>query len=334
MSCANYDFSLYKQYLTIWGETERDRSINKTIDDFERLVVDNPSYQPDCTRNGEPQRFLITRSETLYRCEIVAFPGEELYPGDVIECFGENWICYQTSIGNPIQITGTIWLCNHLFRWQNNTSDIIERWGVLDSGVYSTTKTSGYEVNTPDVQYKIYLPLDEDTKKLYVDKRIATNIRYDANMKKILEVYKLTRVDPTSQAYGKGAHLLLLNARSDDYIAGIDNINERICNYIKEDTFIDPPDDGDLTQSTIVGRSTIIIGTSRKYTSSMDAGAKPVWSISPDDQNIILTVNDDDNSAMISVSDNEEIIGTQITLYVHDENNLYQDAEMKVEVIG
>ena len=333
MSCANYDFSLYKQYLTLWGETERDRSINKTIDDFERLVIDNPSYQPDCTRNGEKQRFLITRSETLYRCDIVAFPGEELYPGDIIECFGENWICYQTSIGNPIQITGTIWLCNHLFRWQNNTSEIIERWGVLDSGVYSTTKTSGYEVNTPDVQYKIYLPLDDDTKKLYVDKRIATNIRYDANMKKILEVYKLTRVDPTSQAYGKGAHLLLLNARSDDYIAGVDNLEERICNYIADDT---PPDIGDLKDNQIIGRETIIIGTSRKYTSSMDAGAKPVWSISPDDNdNIIMSVDENNiNSVIISVLDNEDIIGTNIILRVHDEMNQYNDAKIKIGVIG
>lgn len=332
MSDVNYDFSTYRKYLSLWGDTERDRSINQTIDDFERLVVDNPSYQPDCTRNGNPQRFLITRSETLYRCDIVAFPGEELYPGDVIECFGENWICYQTSIGNPIQVTGTIWLCNHLFRWQNNTSDIIERWGVLDSGVYSTTKTSGYEVNTPDVQYKIYLPLDDDTKKLYVDKRIATNIRYDSNMKKILEVYKLTRVDPTSQAYGKGAHLLLLNARSDDYIAGTDNLEERICNYIKDDV---PPEIGDLKDSTIIGRQTIIIGTSRKYTSSMDAGAKPVWSISPDNDDIILTTNESDkNSVTISVSDSEKLIGINIMLNVHDENNIYNDAEMNVEVIG
>ena len=80
--------------------------------------MDDPAYQEDCTRNGTPQRFLITRTDSLIRCEITAFPGEELYPGDIIECFGEHWICYQTRVSSDIQVTGTIWLCNHLFRWQ------------------------------------------------------------------------------------------------------------------------------------------------------------------------------------------------------------------------
>ena len=86
------------------------------------------------------------------------------------------------------------------------------------------------------MQYKIYLPIDSDTERLYVDKRLATNVRYDANGKQILEVYKITRVDPTSQAYGKGAHLMLLHCRSDDYVAEHDSVAQRICDYIPPDT--------------------------------------------------------------------------------------------------
>ena len=76
---------LYYDYLTRYGATARDRSIARTKQDFERFVVDDPAYQEDCTRNGTPQRFLITRTDSLIRCEITAFPGEELYPGDIIE---------------------------------------------------------------------------------------------------------------------------------------------------------------------------------------------------------------------------------------------------------
>lgn len=330
MAHNHNNFQSYRNYLGLYGKTMRDRSVNRTASDFERLVVDNPSYQEDCLRNGSPQRFMITRSEVFYKAEITAFPGEELYPGDMIECFGEHWICYQTRVCSSIQVTGIIWLCNQLFRWQNNSPDIIERWGVLDSGVYSTTKTAGYEVNTPDVQYKIYLPLDSDTEKLYVDKRIATNIRYDANGKRILEVYKLTRVDPTSQAYGKGAHLMLLNARSDDFVAEHDNIDERICGYI-------PPQSSSgvssgatgLLPSAITGRATVRLGGSRLYTTNI---TEPMWEYSPHIDGVLL--NADDGGMRLSVDGSDSLIGEMITIQVSDSAGLYASAEIQVEVVS
>ena len=325
-------YQSYLQYIGTYGETERDRSINRSIDDFERLVVDNPNYQEHCTRNGEPQRFMISRSDVLYRANITAFPGEELYPGDIIECFGEHWIVYQTRVASVYQTTGIIWLCNHLFRWQNNTPDIIERWGVLDSGVYSTTKTAGYEVNTPDVQYKIYLPLDDDTKKLFVDKRIATNIRYDANGKEILEVYKLTRVDPTSQAYGKGAHLMLLNARSDDYIAEHDNIDVRICGYIPPVAEEETIHHAELLPAEIAGRNSVRVGASRTYTTTVPAEAYPQWSYYPVLDGVVL--DDTENGVRLIVDDKSSLVGEVITLRVVDSTGLYLPAEFTVEVIS
>lgn len=328
-------FDAYRNSLSIRGTTSRERAICQAYEDFERSVVDHPDYHEDCLRNGEPQRFLIQRDETKYRAEIIAFPGEELFPGDVIECFGEHWICYQTSIASSIQTVGVLWLCNHLFRWQNGMSDIVERWGVLDSGVYSTTKTSGYEVNTPDVQYKIYLPIDDDTRRLYVDKRIATNVRYDANGKEILEVYKLTRVDLTSQAYGKGAHLMLLNARSDDYVAEHDSIEMRICDYIDPHETVGPltPPDSDpaLIDATISGRTSVRIGGSRVYSTNIPS-TDAVWTFSPDADGIVLTV--EDAGVRLSVDAVDELIGTIVTLTVCDSGGAYNSAHYDVEVIS
>lgn len=325
-------YQSYLNYLGAYGKTSRERSLNRTAEDFARLVVDNPNYMEDCKRNGNPQRFMISRSDVLYRANITAFPGEELHPGDTIEAFGEHWICYQTRVANSLQVSGIIWLCNHLFRWQNNSPEIIERWGVLDSGVYSTTKTAGYEVNTPDVQYKIYLPLDDDTKKLYVDKRIATNIRYDANGKEILEVYKLTRVDPTSQAYGKGAHLMLLNARSDDYVAEHDNLEERICGYIPPEPSVAPPIADELIDSSISGRSSVRVGASRLYTTNIPSNANPVWEFSPMLSGVSLNI--EDGGVRLSVDDIDALVGEIITLRVFDSYGGYNAAEFAVEVIS
>lgn len=327
-------FEAYKSHLSTNGTNSRDRTIRQAYEDFTRAVVDHPGYQEDSLRNGEPQRFFIQRDTTMYRADITAFPGEELYPGDMIECFGEHWICYQTRVASPIQVSGTLWLCNHLFRWQNGTPDVIERWGVLDSGVFSTTMTSGYEVNTPDVQYKIYLPLDDDTRKLFVDKRIATNVRYDANFKEILEVYRLTRVDLTSQAYGKGAHLMLLNARSDDYIAETDSLAERICDYIDPHESVGPltPPDSDpaLLDSTISGRTTVRIGGSRVYSTNIPTDA--VWTYEPIVDGITLSA--EGNAVRLAVDSLDELVGTVVTLSVCDAAGAYNPAHFDVEVIS
>lgn len=334
---AHYCLQSYRRYLTQYGTTARERSLNQAAVDFERFIQENLNYMGDCTRNGVPQRFMISRSDALYKANITAFPGEELYPGDMIEAFGEHWICYQTRVANALQISGIIWLCNHLFRWQNHSAEIIERWGVLDPGVYSTNKTGGYEVNTTDVQYKIYLPLDEDTKLLYVDKRIATNSKYDANGKEILEVYKLTRVDMTSQAYGKGAHLLLLNIRSDDYIAETDDLTERICDYVPPDAGNGATEDASTAQNEgllrrsikISGRTTVRTGGTRLYTT--DLTGAPKWSIVPDTVGITLTVEGD--AARLTVDAMDELIGTIVTIRAEDPAGEAQAAALDVEVV-
>ena len=322
---------LYYDYLTRYGATSRERSIARTKQDFERFVVDDPAYQENCLRNGEPQRFLITRSDALYRCDITAFPGEELYPGDIIQCFDEHWICYQTRVSNDIQVSGTIWLCNHLFHWQNGTPEIIEKWGVLDSGVYSTTKTGGYEINTPDVQYKIYLPWDKDTEQFFVDKRLATNIRRDANGKQILEVYKVTRVDPISQAYGKGAHLMLLHCRSDDFVAERDSVERIICDYIPEEPIVSPPQESGKTHAAIMGRDTIRVGSSRTYTIEPHNAFQPIWSIEPSIEGI--TISPAADNVCITVEDRGALVGQTFSLQAIDPDGGYAPCVFPVEVI-
>jgi len=334
MDHCHLDYQSYLESLSLYGRTARERDIARAKEDFARSVVDNPAYQEDCLRNGAPQRFMITRTDTPYKCGITAFPGEELYPGDIITAFDEHWIVYQTRVANPIQATGVIWLCNHLFRWQNGTPEIVERWGVLDAGVYSTTKTGGYEVNTPDVQYKIYLPLDQDTRRLYVDKRIATNIRYDASGKEILEVYKLTRVDPTSQAYGRGAHLLLLHARSDDYIAEHDSLEERICGYIptkQMEVPVPPAGPAEYLPCRISGRSVIRLGSSRTYTVDMDGRADPIWRIDPPLDG--LSLEGSGVTAKLTAGEDTALVGSAIVLTVTDAARVYGDAQITVEVV-
>ena len=203
---------------------------------------------------------------------------------------------------------------------------------MLDAGVYSTTIAGGYEVNTPDVQYKIYLPIDSDTERLYVDKRLATNVRYDANGKQILEVYKITRVDPTSQAYGKGAHLMLLHCRSDDYVAEHDSVAQRICNCIPPDT-AGPSEPGGTVDGApaISGRDTLRIGGSRTYSVEPHGAFAPVWSISPVLDGITLV--EGSGKVCVTAEDRSDLIGQSFVLRAEDPSGVHASLTKTVGVI-
>jgi len=277
-------------------------------------------YDPEATRNGVTQGLVVTASDSMHKYRVEALPDEELYAGDLIYTHDHYWIVIETRVASPYQTIGIMWLCNHLFRWQNGTSKIIERWGVLDSGVYSSTKDGDKTVETADKQYKIYLPRDNDTIKLYVDKRFATEVIYDQSLKEILNVYAITGVDPTSRSYGNNSHLLVLNARSDDYVAGRDNLTERICDYIAPTgaPYIDEP-------LIITGSTKIPIGSSRMYAVDCE---DPVWFC--DYPSGVHMYQFEDGSMMLKIDYNEELVGESFMVEATDGMS---DGSLIVEVI-
>lgn len=314
---------------SIGANTRKDATINGAKAQLERELQSSVNYISDGTRNGVKQRFVITPTKVRYKCNIEAFPDEELFAGDVITCCDETWIVTETTVSNPIQVVGTMWLCNHKFRFQNNSPEIIERWGVLDSGVFSTTKKGNDELQYKDVQYKIYLPLDEDTSKIYIDKRLATStIIYNSHGEKILDVYNVTRVDPISQNYGKGSRLLVLNVRNAaNYNSETDNLEEYICDYISAEEPNKPSTE--KIKYEIVGRTKIPINSTRKYVAKTNnADDICSWEVTAND---LIKYNIDKNTLTIIVPDNEHLIGQKIIVKTA-ETDTYSESCMEIEV--
>ena len=285
-------------------------------------------------RNGKPQNFIVSQTTVRYKYQISAYPDEELYVGDVIDYMDEKWIVTETRVGNPLQKTGVMWLCNTNLSFQNGTHDIITRPAVLDSGVYSTTKNGNEELQYVDKQFKLYLPYDDDTKKIYVDKRIAVDTRFDKHGKEILEVYSVTGINRVARSYGKGGHLLICELRSGTYAPSDDNLELMICDYIAEN-------DGDSSVTeqlpcSISGRPTIMLGQTRTYTATFyDTdkqevdGVEPVWDIAG---NVEVVTQQVDNTIKITVPDNEDYIGEMIQVILTDTNGLYKPFIFEVEV--
>lgn len=326
------DWSHYNSRLSVNGTTDRDRIIQSAKDNFRVKVLSNPGYQPDALRNGVRQSFLVDRTEVAYKIKVIAFPDEDLFVGDVLEIMDEHFIVIETRVVNEIHITGTAWLCNHLFRFQNGTPEIIERWGVLDSGVYSTTLKGNNLVQSLHKQFKVYLPYDDDTAKLYIDKRIAGGTNYDASGDKILTCYIYTGEDPISRSYGKNGHLLIMNVESVEYDAAKDNAEECICDYIAPS---EPAAAG--TQCKISGRSTVRIGGSRTYKAQFfkesgedDPDVQPIWSVDEGVEGVRSSVKD--GALIVSVDSKDALIGAKFTVKLSDGGS--RTAYKKVEVVG
>ena len=329
--------TLYLELLSGHGETRHDRDITRAQNDFELYCVDNPGYVADAKRNGVEQRFLVTRSEVQYKYNITAFPGEDLFPGDIIECYGEHWIVVNTRVGNAVQATGLMWQCNHEFVFQNFDSTIHRYYGVLDSGVYSTTRTSDPTIQTLNQQYKIYLPYNEHTALIYEDKRLAAGKWIDKDQNDILTTYEVTGRDYISKGYGEGAHLLILYVRSSKYNRERDNAELGICDYIAPSDSETAEIDHALLKCEITGRSTIRVGLSKTYRAvfyDIDGnaidGVTPSWNYISDNENISFA--ESDGSITVNVPNHSDAGGSTVTLILSDASQAYSPAIFEIEV--
>lgn len=324
----------YDHLLSIEGKSEQERAVSRLKEAFIENVVENPGYEENAKRNGSKQPMLFTRGEVRYKVNVTMMPGDDIFPGDIVEAFGEHWICTETRVIDTIQKTGLLWLCNYEFKWQNFTSEIHSSYGVLDSGVYSTTKNGDEQLQYLDKQYKIYLPFNEETEKIFVDKRIATGYAYDSHGNRIMTVYSITAADHTSRSYGENAKLLILNARSSAYNAATDSLEYGICDYIAPDP-ISPC--AKKLDCSISGRNYLRAGGKCTLKAEffdeygeLVKNVEPVWTIIGEIPEGISLVDKGD-SVMVTAT-KETYVGLKAVITLTDKNNKYNIAYKEVEV--
>ena len=313
------------------GKTRKERAINEARHAFEVQVKGNPGYTEDALRNGKAQPVLVTKTDFFYKATITAFPGDEIYAGDIFDFYGKKWIVTETKSTNVIQKVGVAWQCNHKFRFQNFTEDIHEAWGVLDDGVYSTTRTSDSTIMTMDMQYKIFLPENEFTNLIYEDQRIATDRWIDKNGNKTLMTYAITGRNRVTDNYDDGDHLLILNARQTSYEPEKDNYDEMICDYISSDNR------SELPNCVIEGRNYIRVGSRRTYKvgsahcgdENLPLNIRPVWRLESAPG---IEMNEVGSTVVIDVPDDLSYQGEIIRLTLADENGKYAPGSLEIEV--
>lgn len=306
--------------------------IEEAVQSFVTGMVDDPAYQESALVDGAVTPIIASRNSTL-ECSIKAAPETDIHIGDMVECFNEIWIVVELYVDKVGIINGVMWLCNNVIRFQNRTPAINARHCVVDDGTYSKKSTD------PDAfvltnTYKIYLTIDEATKMLFVDKRLAFGQIYSALGKQILEVYKVIGMDVKSKNFGAGSHLMVLTVQRDVYNATTDSLTENLC-----DVFTANGDTATPVVSgscSIIGRDVARLGVTRKYIAKFtdvngaETQAVAMWSITaPDGVNVI----NGGNEVTIEVPLDEALVGETINITLTDSEGLFGTYEKKVQVI-
>lgn len=328
------DWSLYEGFICngVAGN-KRETAINDSVNAFMTGMVDDPGYQEYSMINGQITPIIASRKTTI-KCEIKAPPSTNIHIGDMIECFDEHWIVVELHADKVGIISGEMWLCNNTLRFQNRSTAVISRHCVIDDGTYSK-KSSDPDVFVMTNTYKIYITIDDATKRLFVDKRLSFGQIYSSEGEPILEVYKIIGIDIKSKNFGAGSHLMVITVQRDVYNPQTDSISENIC-----DIFANNKDDATPSVTgncEIAGRDTIRLGTSRKYTAiftdesgAIVATATPVWAVTVPDG---ITYDISGTECTIKVPLSEKYVGATITISLSDTENVFGNYDKKVQVI-
>ena len=328
-----------RESLNMASPLERSRAINgdfghellkqtqiaKVRAEFAAHFADSPDYQPESEAkvNGEPRRLIVSKHKSeLTQKDVVAYPGEDIGLGDVVECYGSHWLVTQKDPNTDIYSKGLMELCNTKIRWQNTeTLEVVERW-VIIRNPYSTNIKESQTLTTLAGKYEVYITKDEESLAVPPDKRFIIG---EAGGKPL--VYKLTFPDINAETFdGLGQGILVWNLMSEEDIHGADNLDLMIADYIEPTkSSYDPGEIAPMYTANIRGNNNCIVGYSRNYVCEFydgagvrqdDANLKNVtWSIDCDDVLYeLLTLDTNGTECKITVSNDDEAINRKFTL--------------------
>ena len=343
----NDAYAVYKYWLR--HSACQDRQFDKQLiqQSVEDSLTESSSYQTDALRNGEPQPLAAIRTETN-KCKIILLPGSEMNIGDLVYVFNEHWICMEIQIDEYGVKSGEIWMCNHIFNYQDHVGNIINKYAIIDSGSYSKGSDKALPVTSGN--YNCYISLDDESRALYVDKRLAIDTNLDSKNKKILEFGKIIWCDEKTHNFGEGSHLLVFGLTDDVYNAEHDNIELMICDYKnitqdeekEEDTIevVVETEDNFSGYLTIQGRDTMRIGTGRTYKAvavdldgnSLEPQTDLIWGITNQQDGISITPKGDSCIVRVDLEDN--LIGTTFEITCEDRSGTYAKSNKEVVVIS
>lgn len=346
-------FELYKKFLTVDGDTQRDITINRTKRELNIALPRTLAYK-EVLVDGKPQKVAIISSSTeLDTKKITSMPNETINIGSIVEWSNEHWIVYDNDCEDTLYQRGMMYRCNVYLKWQNEKGEIIGRYGYIsDSSKQGEGLTHGSNVmNLISQYYKGYFPLDKETYKIRRDKRFLIDIDNDfpdaykvTNRKTMPYNFNVMDIDKDYELNTKDHLIIFMFSQCEN--SERDNFEIMVADYI------DPNEIIDNTKSTpndykiiFKNKPTIKSGGSFKkfsigvYNANGELIDVPVddvsWNVTfmENQEDCFEVVKSDDNkSVSIKAEYNDDLINSQVLLSLFDSNNNKLD-ELYVKVV-
>lgn len=286
---------------------------------YMKVKVDNVEYDAHFTPSTE---FSANKNEGSYFIEFrhgVEFPmGTYVWIPNEQKGF-EPWLI--TSRPDNVLVKRVdIQKCNFLMRWQHHDdTEIVERWCVLRRPYSSTIDGSEY-IQYSIKEYRLFLPLDEETKKLHVDHRIVMEESNGVPL-----TYTIVAFDSLSEAYSGTETVLAINVKQTASTEN-DNLEEKIADYKEPIPEI---------ICMIEGSDTVKIGgTGSVYMADSESDELPVWDIVSDDimknQYTMEVIN---GQLKLTVESNPKLIGSLLSVRASFPESGVSDSKL-VKVVG
>lgn len=337
--------SQYREMLDLNGSTQRDRIINKSVHDQNKLAPVSPSYK-DVTIDDVPRKLNIISSTVMNQKIIHTLPGEDFAIGSIVYWSKSHWLITERDAEDEITVRGRIQICQKQITWQDdNTYEIRSLWATVEKPYYSNleeNKTLSYSTR----EFRIQMPFDEYSANLNIGKRLMLEI-----VNGMPKTYRITSIDQMTSRIdynGEQVGFLSFNVEQDLYNPDTDNAEKMICDYVpiddtEEDSpeIVYPPVEDDTSEYELsidfAGAPTIQTGGFGKlFTAKIDGEIceEAVWTLTGDyvsDEIHFKNAADSVSNAKCKVvcADNPKLIGTVITLSVQS-GKLTANVELEV----
>ena len=300
------------------------------------IGMDTPACKEVYINGSESPSYMIIHStQRLNEKTFNMLPEYKIKVGDTVVFNNTKWLVVEWDVDNDISDKGRMMHCNKTIRWQNPiTKEIISRLCVVEKPYYSNL-SEGKVVTVSTREYKISVPIDDETIKVDIDKRFLFE-KIDGNPK----AYKLTSTDISSEYYEDlDGGYAIWNISQDEYNEYTDNAELMIADYINPDETLGSTN---LGQCKIFGSDYIKVGGSyRDYSvvfykdDSEDSSVNAVISVdTPEGYDSYFKLEYGKNSVKISCMDNDNLIGKTISISAQDENGLYEPNTFSIRLVG
>ena len=298
------------------AQTQKERSVQDFKSAFAERFYDSPDYEAVLI-DGVVRDVLIVSTKSLNKKTLISKPDETFEYGNIIYAYKKYWLITDMDEKDTLYTKGIATLCNHTLRWQNFDGKIVEQQCVIERP-YSNTTEQNQLISVSSKEYKIYVPDNPNTRKLYLDKRLILEITTDKTGNQLPLVYKITSFDGLAKGH-EDAHLIILNVEQDVYNSSADRPDLMIADYTPIEV---PPSNNTPSEYVvnILGDDNVFIGSDNLFlaeTRLIDVAgdANYYWVVESGDTNISYELSGNKNQNLrIKVPARADLIGKSFAL--------------------